>query len=68
LRFDQWADHEGIDYSRWRADRLFLLVPAQAYMAQWLQSFKDSPPRQMPATFSIDQVIEKLTKDSRGSN
>jgi arylsulfatase A-like enzyme len=70
LRSDPFerADHEGIDYSRWRADRLFLLVPAQAYVAQWLQSFKDFPPRQTPASFSIDQVMERLTKDHRGSN
>jgi arylsulfatase A-like enzyme len=70
LRSDPFerADHEGIDYSRWRADRLFLLVPAQAYVAQWLQSFKDFPPRQKPASFSIDQVMERLTKDNRGSN
>jgi hypothetical protein len=47
---------------------LFLLVPAQAYVAQWLQSFKDFPPRQKPASFSIDQVMERLTKDNRGSN
>jgi hypothetical protein len=43
-------------------------VPAQAYVAQWLQSFKDFPPRQKPASFSIDQVMERLTKDNRGSN
>jgi arylsulfatase len=54
------ADHEGIDYERWRADRLFLLVPAQAYVAQWLSSFKEFPPRQKPASFSIDQVMQKL--------
>jgi hypothetical protein len=37
-------------------------------VAQWLQSFKDFPPRQKPASFSIDQVMERLTKDNRGSN
>jgi len=49
------ADQEGIDYLHWCADRLFLLVPAQAYVAQWLQSFKEFPPRQKPAIFSIDR-------------
>jgi arylsulfatase len=48
------ADHEGIGYDRWRIDHAFLLVPAQAYVATWLQSFKDFPPRQKPASFSLD--------------
>src|SRR5574341_538399 len=62
LRTDPFerADHEAIGYSRWRIDRIFLLVPAQAYVTQWLESFKDFPPRQKPASFSIDQVMEKL--------
>jgi arylsulfatase A-like enzyme len=54
------ADHEAIDYAHWRIDRLFLLVPAQAFVAQWIGSFKEFPPRQKPASFSIDQVMNKL--------
>ncbi len=70
LRSDPFerADHEGMDYERWRMDRVFLLVPAQAYVGKWLQSFKDFPPRQKPASFSIDQVMEKLTSGSGGKN
>ncbi|MBV8099133.1 MAG: arylsulfatase, partial [Verrucomicrobia bacterium] len=55
------ADHEAIDYPHWRIDRVFLLVPAQAFVAQWIGSFKEFPPRQKPASFSIDQVMNKLT-------
>ena len=40
---------------------MFLLVPAQGFVAHWIQSFKDFPPSQKPASFSIDQVMEKLT-------
>jgi arylsulfatase A-like enzyme len=64
--FDLWgdpferADHESNYYVDWRARRIFLLVPAQAYVAQFLQSFKEFPPRQKPASFSIDQVLQKL--------
>lgn len=70
LRADPFerADHEGIDYERWRVDRMFLLVPAQAFIAQWIQSFKEFPPRQKPASFSIDQVMQKLTEGASGSN
>ena len=28
---------------------------------QWIQSFKEFPPSQKPASFSVDQVMEKLT-------
>ena len=41
-------------------DRVFLLVPAQAYVAQFLQTFQEYPPRQKAASFSLDQVMEKL--------
>ena len=66
LRADPFerGDHEGIDYTRWRIDRMFLLVPAQAYAVNWLQSFKEFPPRQRPASFGIDQVMEKLRQPS----
>src|SRR5262249_16702798 len=40
---------------KWTADRAFLLVPAQAIVGQFLQTFKEFPPRQRPASFSIDQ-------------
>ncbi|MGH7149788.1 MAG: arylsulfatase [Planctomycetota bacterium] len=70
LRSDPFerADHEGIDYERWRLDRVFLLMPAQAFVAKWLQSFKEFPPRQRPASFSIDEVMQKLTSSVGGKN
>jgi arylsulfatase len=66
LRMDPFerADHEGIDYERWRFERTFLLVPAQAYIGQWLASFKEFPPRMRPGSFSLDQVMEKLTQET----
>jgi hypothetical protein len=44
----------------------FWLVPAQAYVARWLESFKDFPPRQKPASFSIDEVMKRLEERPRG--
>jgi len=35
-------------------------VPAQAFVANWLASFKQFPPRQKPASFSLDQVMQKI--------
>ena len=34
------AEYEGIDYSHWRLDRVYLLSPSQAYVGKWLSSFK----------------------------
>ncbi len=70
LRADPFerADHEGIGYEQWRLERIFLLVPAQAFVGNWLQSFKEFPPRQKPASFSIDQVMEQLSRPAAGSN
>jgi len=64
LRSDPFekADHNSIYYKDWWVRRVFLLVPAQGYVAKWIQSFKDFPPSQKPASFSIDQVMAKLTE------
>ena len=40
------AEDEAADYAHWRIDRVYLLVAAQAFVGQWLQSFKKFPPRQ----------------------
>jgi arylsulfatase len=68
LRTDPFetADHESIDYPHWRLDRAYLLVPAQAFVGQWLSSFKEYPPRQKPGSFSLEQVMDQLT--STGGN
>jgi arylsulfatase len=62
------ADEEGIGYDTWRLERVFALVPAQAFVTNWIQSFKEFPPRQKAATFGIDQVMEKLTTGTTSSN
>jgi arylsulfatase len=66
LRSDPFetADHEGMDYERWRVEHLFVLVPAQAYIAKFLESFKEFPPRQKPGSFSIDQVMENMERSA----
>jgi arylsulfatase len=58
------ADEEGIGYDAWRIERVFALMPAQAFVANWLQSFKEFPPRQAAASFTIGQVMDKLRSSS----
>jgi len=59
------ADQNSNTYWDWEIDHAFLLVPAQAYVQQHLQSFKDFPPRQKPSSFNLDEVLEKM-KDASG--
>ena len=47
-------------YYDWLIDRLFLLVPAQTYVGKFLATFKEYPPRQKAASFSLDQVLQSL--------
>jgi arylsulfatase len=52
---------ESFEYGNWKAHHAFLIVPAQAVVAQWLQSFKEFPIRQKPASFNLDAVMEQLS-------
>ena len=58
------AHHEGMGYQKWRMERAFVLVPAQSFVANWLSSFEQFPPRQKPGSFSLSQVMDKLTDAS----
>ena len=48
-------------YYDWLIDRAYLLVPAQAYVGEFLKTFRDYPPRQKAASFSLDQIMEMMT-------
>jgi arylsulfatase len=64
LRRDPYerAEQTSNTYYDWLLDRAYLLVPAQDYVAAFLETFKESPPRQKAASFSLDQVMETLTR------
>ena len=49
-------------YYDWMLDRAYLLVPAQTYVGNFLASFKEYPPRQKAASFSLDKVMESLSQ------
>jgi len=64
LRLDPYerADVTSNTYFDWLLDHAFMLVPAQQYVGQFLMTFKDFPPRQKAASFSVDQVMEMLQR------
>ena len=59
------AQHDSEDYNHWIADRMFLLVPAQAKIAEFLATFKEFPQRQKVGSFSLDQVLEQMENAQR---
>jgi arylsulfatase len=70
LRMDPFerASDESVGHPVWAAARMFALAPAGFYVGQWLQSFRDFPPRMKPGSFSLDRVMEAATAAGRGSN
>jgi arylsulfatase len=70
LRMDPFerAEAEGMDWTRWSAERLYVLAPAGAYVGQWMQSFREFPPRQKSGSFNLDRVMEAVTAPHKGSN
>ena len=64
LRMDPFerAEYEGMGYQQWYMDHLYAFAPAGAFVGQWLQSFREFPPRQKPGSFNLDRVMESVTK------
>ncbi len=54
-------------YFDWLLDHAFMLVPAQDYVGAFLTTFVEYPPRQKAASFSLDQVMEKLQQGYDGN-
>ena len=62
LRRDPYerAETTSNTYYDWLIDRAFLLVPAQAYVGNFLKTFQEYPPRMKAASFSLDKVMEEM--------
>ena len=63
LRSDPFerAEYEGFGYRQWFADHMFMIAPAAGYVAQWLQTLREFPPRQKPGSFNLDRVMEAFS-------
>lgn len=70
LRMDPFelAQDIGMDYTRWFLEHMFMIAPAAAGVARWLQSFREFPPRQKPGSFNLDRVMEAVSKPHSGAN
>ena len=70
LRMDPFerASDESVSGLLWAVERMFVLAPAATYVGDWLQSFREFPPRQKPGSFSLDRVMESVTQPPPGTN
>ena len=70
LRMDPFelAHEIGMDYDRWFVEHMFVFAPASAFVGNWLQSFREFPPRQKPGSFNLDNVMEAVTKPQGAGN
>ena len=64
--FDLYADpfergDKSIMYDMWLVHHAPMMYGSQALVAQWLASFKEFPPRQKPASFNLDEIMQKLS-------
>jgi hypothetical protein len=62
LRADPYerADITSNTYYDWLLSQGYILLAGSTLTAQFLETFKEFPPRQRAATFTIDQAMEKL--------
>jgi arylsulfatase len=62
LRMDPFerADVTSNTYFQWIIENPFLVLAATTVVTQFLETFKEFPPRQKAPSFSVDQAVDKL--------
>jgi hypothetical protein len=60
------ADENSNTYWDWMISHLYVIYGMQGLVAGQIESFKKFPPRQKPASFNLDRVLDGL-KDAAGS-
>ena len=70
LRTDPYerADITSNTYFDWVIDHIYLTYGAVALVQMFLQTFAEFPPRMKPASFTVDQIVEKMTRPPAGSS
>jgi arylsulfatase len=70
LRTDPYerADTTSNTYWDWYISKGYMLMAAQALASKFLETFKEFPPRQKAASFTIDQAMEKLEAGFSGGS
>ncbi|MEK2689628.1 arylsulfatase [Bdellovibrio sp. GT3] len=63
LRTDPYerADVTSNTYWDWYLSRAFMLMAAQSVVSKFMATFEEFPPRQKAASFTVDQILEKMS-------
>jgi arylsulfatase len=56
----EYAPHNAANWEDFAMRHAFLILPAIEKVGKYLASYREFPPRQKPATFSIDQITDKM--------
>ena len=59
-------NEESLLYTRWWGDQLWTLVPSSAIVGRFLATFKEYPPSQASATFSVEKFLKQLQTGASG--
>jgi arylsulfatase A-like enzyme len=70
LRTDPYerADITSNTYYDWMVRRAPIIQASQPIVAEFLATFKDFPPRQKAASFTVDQVLQKMNEAAGGAH
>ncbi|MCB0948900.1 MAG: sulfatase-like hydrolase/transferase, partial [Mycobacterium sp.] len=60
------ADENSNGYWNWVLEHIFVLYPAQALATEQLKTLAEFPPRQKPAAFNLDRVLDQMQEATGG--
>ena len=68
LRADPYerADITSNTYYDWIVSQPYLILAAQTEVSRFLATFKEFPPRQRAASFTVDQILENMKRQAGG--
>jgi arylsulfatase A-like enzyme len=63
LRMDPYerAQITSNSYYAWSLHKMYLMMGAQAIVAEFIGTFNEYPPRQKPQSFNLDQIMDQLS-------
>ena len=64
--FEKARDEDAMGYQRWYVERMYMFIPAMAYLTQWMQSFKEFPIRMKPGSFDLQSAMDAMTGAANG--
>ena len=51
----------------WIQEKQFMLAPSIGFASQRVASFKEFPPRNAPANYSLDSVLKVMSEAAQGA-